>query len=347
MPRPKLTLTVDGREFETWTSVAIRNTITAGSGSIAIGVGRGSGRQIFSGQTVKAEIGGKTVLDGYMDGESGQHDGRSVGITHKGRDSIAQLIDCSAVHDSGEWEGRTVLQIASDLAKPFGIKISANVLSGDPLPKFKLEESETVFAAILRAATLRGLLPVADGKRGLVLTQAGSKRTTDSLELGVNILTASWEPSDVDRFSQYVVKGQNIGSDEVDPQETVGSVGRARDKGIKLYRPLTIISSEPGDAAAFQALAEWEAASRAGKSRPITITVRGWLQSDGSLWRPNRIAYCRDDLADIDNDMLIDSVVFRGAKPKGATTELGLVLPAAYKPEPPKIENSDAGDIWQ
>jgi len=54
--------------------------------------------------------------------------------------------------------------------------------------------------------------------------------------------------------------------------------GEASDPGTRRYRPLQIIAEQFVDDASARDRAIWEANVRAGRSRRVTVVVRGWRE---------------------------------------------------------------------
>jgi len=67
---------------------------------------------------------------------------------------------------------------------------------------------ESVHAAIERHARAHGVIVTDDEEGALVLTRAGAHRSPTKLALGRNVLSADAHFSHRDRYSLYVVKGQ-------------------------------------------------------------------------------------------------------------------------------------------
>ncbi len=336
-----LALVVDGVSYVGWKSIRVTTSIESGAGKFSLGVsenrpGDAMGRELHPGLSCQVQIAGEPVITGYIDEIGGSHDGRTHEITASGRDRVGQLVDCSAVHTSGEWKDRTLLQLATELCKPFGVKVLAEAPIGAPFPKWKLQQGETVYETIERAGRHRGLLAVSNGLGDLVLTRAGTGRASDSLLLGENVLHASWSWSDADRYSDYIGKGQQAGTSLLSVFEAASPKAEAKDPLIKLNRPFIVIAEEPGDSGTLLERVRWEAAVRAGRSRQLGVTVQGWRQSTGELWRPNHLVQVDDELAGLRREMLIASASYSVDQSGGSVTSLSLALPEAYVPEPLK-----------
>ena len=119
------------------------------------------------------------VITGYVDDVSPAYSATGHDVTVDGRDATSQgdLVDCSAIHQPGEWRVSGTLEaIVTILAKPFGIPVKAECDTGTAFRKFRIEEGETAFEAIERACRMRAVLAAGDGKGGLRIIRAGSGR---------------------------------------------------------------------------------------------------------------------------------------------------------------------------
>ena len=97
-------------------------------------------------------ISGDSVIKGHIDKVAPSFSATDHGITISGRDASADLVDCSAVHKPGHWLNQDALQLASILAGPFGVSVTAEGDIGAPIPSFKLEQGETAFEALDRCS---------------------------------------------------------------------------------------------------------------------------------------------------------------------------------------------------
>jgi prophage tail gpP-like protein len=333
-----VSLIVNGAEYGGWTSIAIQRGIEQIAGTFSLSVsdrwpGQDTPRPIRPGDACTVRIDGETVITGYVDDLDLSYDATQHQIGVSGRDKTGDLVDCSAIHAPGEWRGVMLLQLAEALCQPFGIAVKAAADIGAPFSAFALQESETAFEALERAAKMRGLLLVSDGKGGLLLTNAGTERAKTVLKLGENILAASGRFSHRDRYSQYLIKGQRRGTDDdaEAPHAITEVSASAADSGIRRYRPLLILAEDLGDGITYGQRIAWERSTRFGKSIRSTVTVQGWRERGlvGDLWTPNKIVHLTDPWQGVDEDLLIVSVAFR-LDTGGQTTDLELTRPEAF-----------------
>ncbi|MBN8486367.1 MAG: hypothetical protein J0M20_01340 [Burkholderiales bacterium] len=348
-------LQVGGGVYGGWKAIQVATAMDRAAGQFGLQVtelwpGADRTRQIRPGDACELRLDEQVLVSGWVDVvdlgiDAGRHE-----VAIAGRDKAADLVDCSAVRSPGQWRNRSVLDIAKDLAGPFGVAVAADVDVGKPLASFALQEGESVFEAIERAARTRGLLVAADGVGGVVLTRAGVLRADEDLVFGHNILAAQARFDARDRYSVYLAKGQAPGSDYFNGTAAAHVQARAEDAQVTRYRPLLITGEAPDMAGSLRDRVQWEATVRAAKSMQVTITVAGWTQRSGQLWRPNRLVHVDASPLRLDQDLLIVAVNYELAQETGSRTTLTLTRPDAFTLAPvaaPKAAAAAAGgQFW-
>lgn len=368
----QLELYINGKAYRGWTEINVTLALDAISGAFSISLVErwaGDGRTpsqieswpILNGDRCQVKIDGETLIDGYVDQFMPEFSPTTHGITVQGRDKTCDIIDCSAFHQPDQWTGLTLLQIAEILCKPFGVSVRADVDIGPAFPNIKLQQGETVFSALDRLCRVRKVLLAPDGAGGVLLTRAGKVRAASSLQQGVNIKSAKGNLDTSQRYSQYIVKGQNASSMTDDGELEAHAEGRVSDSDVTRYRPLLVMAETGATNTSAEERATWEANVRLGRSAQATITVRGWRQGarlDGALWRPNLLVHVKSSFLRIDGDMLIRQVTYRRTSTDGTECDIDIVSPQAFSPEPPdkakeEKKNSKTGgsgpgrNIWR
>ncbi|MGE4406037.1 phage baseplate assembly protein [Pseudomonas sp.] len=343
---PDVILTVNGQRYGGWTEVEIRRGIEQVSGTFELTVterwaGQDQMWPIRQGEECTLTVDGAVLISGYVDEILPFFDDQEHSVTVVGRDKTGDLVDCSAIAKTGEWKGRTLLQVARDIAAPFGIKVTAEVPVGAPFKTAALQEGESAFEALERAARMRGVLLISDAQGDLVITRAGRERVGTALVQGQNILSGRATFSLRDRFSTYICKGQDLGSDWSTPEQNAQPKAEAKDAGVSRYRPLLIVAEDVADAKGLKDRALWEAAVRLGRSARPAITVQGWSH-EGGLWLPNRLVPVDCPYLYLAREMLIVAVSYRLGD-QGTTAEIELCRPEAFEllpvPEPASEES--------
>lgn len=262
---------------------------------------------VAPGAACRVELDGQVVITGFFDGITGSYFDKNHDYSITGRSAIGDLVDCSAIVKGGEFRNQTVDAIARVICKPFGINVivADGVDVGAPLPKHRVDDG-TGHEVIERACRRRGLLLSSSVTGDLVIDQVGNKKIKTALVFGENIKGASGRFAFNNRFSEYRVKGQSTGGDDIDLAQQVQSVAIERDPGVKRYRPL-VIDAEEGELD-LSKRGRFEASTRLGRSSQITYTVEGWLHDEG-VWEPNVLVRVVDPYYRIDGWFLISSVV--------------------------------------
>lgn len=338
-------LLVAGRVFSGWQTISVQRGMEHCAGGFRLSVSTQGNAllpqwPIIAGQFCELRLDGRVVITGYVDEVSRSIDAEAHSIEVTGRDATADLVDCSAIRKAGQWRGMRIEQIATELANPFNVPVTTEIDTGKPLTTFALQEGETVFDAISRAARIRGLLLMTDGQGGLLITRAGEKRIDTPLVLGSNLLKASVHVDARDRYSDYMLKGQAPGSDYFNATAAAHVFARAKDPGVMRYRPLILTADCPDIALTLVERAKWEANLRWARSLQVEAVVQGWQHANG-VWEPNRVVHFKAPALQLEGDLLIAGVEFSLSLDGGSTSKLSLTHADAFKVLP--IKNNDLG----
>lgn len=329
----KVELKIDGLKYEGWQQVTINRSIEALAGRFNLELVDQDPIPVPRSGAIELLLYGETIITGYTDAIKYDVSGDRYTLSVDGRDKTMDLVDCSALVSSQEILNASLQQIIDESIKPFGISAIYNQNPTEKFKKFSFQE-ESGYEAIERATRLRGVLATADALGNIVVQNYGASRATDALVMGENILYATSSFDDTNRFSEYLVYGQQPGDDNNTGTATTGSKGSARDLGITRYRPKIIIAEGAVDNATAQKRAEWESTIRAARGVGFDIGVQGWQQSDERLWRENTLVRCRIPQHGVDSDLLIKEVSFSLDPESGEKTRLVCVRPDAYELQP-------------
>jgi prophage tail gpP-like protein len=361
----RLTLKVGGKVYAGWRSVSVRQGLEQIAGTFDLSITERWPAQptewsIPPGELCEIYIGDDPVIGGYVDAVAVNYDANSHEIRVTGRDRTGDLVDCSA--PTTAFSGLTFAQIAEKLIAPYGIDLFDETVGGKKLsmkqkkqgkkgaavkkarigshlPKQATQCGESVFKTLEKIARSEGVLLVSDGEGGLLITRAGMGGDCSTvLKFGANILRANFEHSHANLYSEISVKGQasaaGFGKFDVTHSAPLGVVKRAKvsvvgNSQIQRHRPLILMAETQADAKRCQQRAEWEAANREAKARKITLTVQGWRQADGDLWRINQRVHVTCPWMRVDEAWLVASVAFQ-LDESGSLTELTLVGQKAF-----------------
>ncbi len=289
--------------------------------------------EIKPGDACQVLLGDEPVITGYVDNVSPAIDADNHSVNISGRDKTCDLVDCSAVVSSFELWGLDLAAIARKICAEFdGIEVKVETDVGKPFDRFAVQPGESAFACIERAAKQCGVLLTTDGDGRLVLSAKGIFTATgDALVYGKNIEKIAVNNDWKDRFQTYTVNGQmpafNDGAD--DPVHD--QIGEARDQNIMRRRPLILNAEAWTRPDAAKTRAENEACCREGNSRRVNVTVAGWRQSSGALWKPGLKVSVTAPPVYLDNvELVIATVRYSYSDGDGTIAELELKPVTAF-----------------
>lgn len=329
-------LRVDARRFRGWTSASFSASLETASRSLAvtlIGVYQDdTDEQIVTGDFVTAWAGEYQMFAGYVEQVSDSTGPDSETLTFAARSKTCDIVDSSA--PVSVWNNIRLDKLADALCADLDAEVVFDdaAVASKVVRRFRTEIGETVFDALDRLAKEQGLLVTDDEAGALVLTRPASSGVSSTrLRRGVNVLASSgtWDVSD--RFSVYEVKGQTVTDLDIDEAAT----GSADDPGVSRYRRLVISPEKNVDRPGALERARWEAVTRAGKSLRVSVTLAGWRQDDGTLWRPNQLVRVTDRRKRLLDATLLVVGVDMSLDSAGRKTTLHLAPAAGFEPYVP------------
>jgi prophage tail gpP-like protein len=345
-------LVVGGQRYFGWKAIRITRSIESLAGSFDLEAndrwGDGNLWPIAEEDPCRVTIDGITVIDGYVDKrhKSTSKDART--LSYSGRDRAAALVDNSAVLSKWTYHNVNVADFAATIAAPFGIKVSVQAgLALAKVAKLVVSPGDTAYEAIRTAISDQGVMLVSDGAGGIVITRSGSTRAASLVE-AANVLTADADYDSTERYRRYVILTQAAGTDEA-AGEACRIQAEAFDEGVRRADRVLMIRPEKAYSVAdARKRADWEARTRAARAEAVTIVVQGWKQPNDALWAPNAITRVRaTDTAGANGDMLITQVEYSISNEHGRTTQLRLMRPDAFTPEPKTATVKASGGAWK
>jgi len=345
-----IALLVEGRRYLGWESVRVTQSIESLAGSFSLDAldrwgGQSQPWPIVEEDSCQVEIAGSNVITGYIDKRSLSISADARTLTFSGRDRAAALVDCSAILSAWSFRNLTLADFATMLAKPFGIRVSVQLGLNLDVGPLAVQPGDTAFEAIHREAAAIGVLVVSDGSGGIVITRSGAARAAALVE-GENVRTASVDYDGTERFRRYVLATQAPATDEAYGEATRVKA-EALDLAVRRSDRVLMLRPDKGySVEEARRRADWEARVRAARAEQVTITVRGWRQPGGDLWPVNAISTVRVPSIGVAGDLLISQVEY-SIGGGGEITQLTLVRPDAFTPEPTTAEVKISGGRWK
>ena len=355
-PNQDLQLVAGGMSYTGWSSISVERGLDACASDFSL-----TTPERFANQGAPVPIGvftpillryqSQPMLTGYVFGyEASFAPGRRDAII-KGRSKTAQLVDCTPDIPAGQYQGYTLAAIAASVCQIFGLNALIQTdLASVALSDATLDRGETAFRFIDRLATICGVLSYDDEDGNLIIGNAGANMAIGGLVQGVDGGISEGRTTDncEERYSIYILKGQSgiaaaagasgfpsgagdaAAGDDAAPgliTPTAGEVltqqrATASDPGVPLYRPKVIIAEGQLTQAQLQLRANWQRSYHYGQSLKAEVTVPGWTQPDGSLWRVNQMVPVDAPFLGVNEDLLILKVTWSYSLSAGHQTKL-------------------------
>lgn len=337
-PDSRLVLRVNGARYERWKQVRVSRGIEQIAGSFELVLADGwalSGDPLpaLVGQVCEVLIDNQPIITGHIDAVDVGYDANRHDLILRGRDNTADLVDCAAFIDGQGWQNSSLLRVARDLCKPYGIAVVSDLPADTAFRSARISPGETVAEVLSRGAAVAGGLLISYGRGQLHLSRAGTGRANTVLKRGVNILANSSREDSSQRFASYQVIGQGSEAGGLDAIAQQQVLATATDAGARANRRRVIVVSDDLDNGKAQQLANWHAANALARGRNAEVRVRGWM--DGARpWQLNTLVRVVDPWARMDGDYLIAGIGHGLDDTEGQVTTLSVAPREAYVPEP-------------
>ena len=336
------------RKFSEWTDASVSRSLDHIAASFSLSLvardSLGDRVRLFPGDSVEVAVNGTTVISGFVDRLSTSFAAGSHYIVVSGCECSGDIADC-CIDSPLEWENKKIDEIIRIVCSNFGLSFSnrMGVDVGQAFKKFSVEPGAKALDTIVKLCRERGILCCSDGVGKVYLLKPESSPRGPALRQGENLMAASVDFSLVDRFSSYTVYGTGKAKKKV--------VGTSSDADVERNRPLVVVDSNAVEKDKVQARADWECRIRKAKSMAFRATVHGWEHA-GGLWAPGVICSFEAPELFVEEplDLLVSSVEYSWGG-EGETTELTLVPPDVFEPQPEsqkvKAVKSASADPWK
>ena len=354
----RLSFTIGGKRFEGWENISIKRSIDTLCGKFTVALTdrwtvENRAWQIREQDPALIEIGNTPVLTGRVDAVNASIGPSGHSLELEGRDLTADLVDCSVVQAPGTWNNVKFFNFINALAGPFGINVAINTEISSDKFNFTIDSGVKIYEVLQRLAQKEGVLLQTDPYGNLSVENNQAERGDTGLAMGDNIKSASCSFDTRERFSRYIVRGQDAGTGKAQWKKTAGQIqGEAQDAGILRSRPLLIQAETNATIKTAARRAQWEKTTRKARALGVSVVVEGWRQTGSDqLWTVNKIVNVYIPQFEIQNlDLLIAGVEFT-KDTNGTQTKLDLVPEDTFlvKPTPPakkKKVKSKGGSRW-
>jgi prophage tail gpP-like protein len=362
VPTDDVILSVKGTRYAGWLSGRVTRGIELMPSNFMISMterypGQPSMLEPQPGDDCVVQIGKDSVLTGWIDRVMSSIDARGHHITILGRGRCCDLVDCSAFASNQQFLNRSILDIATAVCKPFGIKVLQRdpgtsvvknqqlTADGQIIPQLNVNLTVTPWQIIEEMARYASLIAYEMPDGNVMLAQPGTVEAKSGFTQGANVQSASSMGSLDQRYSNVWALALAIDSTiQLHPGAPAGTsdanvIAKEQDSTVPRYRPLVIISEQGWGAWDITARrAKWEIARRYGRSQAVTITADSWRDGEGKLWEVNTLAPLDIPALHLGNKKwLISEVAFIFDPHRGKIAEVTMMPREAFLPQPPSV----------
>ncbi|WP_246189987.1 phage baseplate assembly protein [Pandoraea captiosa] len=290
-----MSLLVGGKAHKQWTGYSIDSDLLIPADAWEVRLARSEGRMpatVRAGAAVQVQIGGETVLSGYVDNVRRRTSKTEKSLAINGRDLAAILRDCSAPIFTAKQV--TLTEVVTNIVKPLGItrvRVDASRSTG-AWDKISVDPGDTAWDALVHAAEGEGLWPwfepdgtlVVGGPdynaapvASLILRESGKDTNVEWFDEDVSI---------AERYSEVTVLGQAHGTRFDSGKNAIRAT--VRDNQVPVYRPKIYVDHDAPNLAAVEARARKIISDSRLQAHTMRASVKGHRTSDGVLWKPGQ-----------------------------------------------------------
>lgn len=298
------------------------------------------------GESCKITVDGFVVITGFIEIVSGSYDSTNHTISIQGRDKTGDLIDSTITSFNDLREAITLKSIIEKVISHLSLDINV-IDNANPDPfnaaedNIVVEPGDSAFSFIESLARKRHVLLTSNSDGNIIISKSPGIDSDGFLQniIGAtdnNILQASYSYDRTGRFNIYKMHSNlnpiaNNAAKSTSISALVNQKGVALDQEIRSGRQLVLISEGSFSDNQNNNRSLWEANIRKARGRVYSCTVLGYKPNKTKLWNVNEVITVVDDFADIDADMLINSVAFGIDLQQGKTTTLSMVEKNSYQ----------------
>lgn len=354
-------LEVNGRQYSQFNNASINSRLDALSSAFGIEVTSNSEMSLpfTGGEPCRIFVDGELVLTGSIEVVSIDFSARRHTIKIEGRDKTGDLLDSTLGPISSlSGNGLTLKKLIETIVSELGVDVEV-IDNVNPEPFNAAEDigspqpGDNAFEFIEKFTRKRQVL-ISNNSEGNIVISKSEGTNTNSVLRNVrgsnenNIMSASVSYDTTGRFNVYkFTSSLNLISLNfaglVSAKDTVDQTSEpVTDRAVRKGRQMVLISELSASKEQNNDRAEWEKKIRQARGRVYSVVVDGFRNQDGNLWANNTLVTVNDDFADINSQMLINSVGFSFDLAGGSQTTLTLVEPDAYTIE---LEEPQKGNI--
>lgn len=225
-----------------------------------------------------------------------------------------------------------IVSIAEKVIAPTGVKVvtQGNIDKSPFDPPVQAGVGETIFSFLERIGRQKKVLIGSTEKGEWLLIGDNSVVVGAAVIEGFNILSAQFVINDIGAFNYYKAIGQRTGNDSTNMSGASEIVG-VTNGNLGRFSPRVVAMEHPAPQHDAQLRADFEALTQMGTEITATVTVQGWFNPDGVLWKPYMDVTVDSPMAALPYTTVLTcvSVIFQQDRQGGTRTTLELKQPWA------------------
>lgn len=321
---------LDGREIQPVSASVIRTIDTVANGFAGV-IGWQPGEDIQLDAKVAPKqytpttisIGGEKILTGVLYSAPSKVTTQGTTLTLNGGTATMDLVD-SILKPPLEKNNITLDDRVREIVEPLGFKVIINAETGGKFDRTTATNGETIAAFLLRLTRQRGVLLTCDEAGNILVTNANTDGSpVATLEEGITQGVTGWGINVDGRkmFNVYRATGRSpLGNQEA--TVTDNAVPRSR------FKTIPADEMTAGD---INKTATWARNKTTADALSFQLTVEGWRDPQGQLWKENTIVTIVSKSMFLSNgfNFLINRVEYI-LDNNGRTARLSFVPPTVY-----------------
>ena len=341
-----INLEVDGVEYSNFTDATVNIALDtlANDFNFEAVSSEDSFLPFKGGEACVVVIDGERVLTGFIESIDGRHSAIEHRISISGRDKTGDLIDSSIGALNDIRAPITLKQLIERVIKHIGADITViDTVSPEPFNKaediMSPSPGDNAFEFIEGYAQKRQVLLTSNADGNVVITNSNAVKGTGKIQhaiatQGNNVIDATWSYRTTDLYNKYIQLGQQdpVALDFGEATTDDGIIAQdssSIDSSIREGRQLVSVADKGFSKDQLQKSAEWSKKVRRARSTVYSSQVQGFRGIGGDVWAVNEIVPVVDDFADINRELLVNTVSFAYST-RGSLTTLGFVEKNAY-----------------
>lgn len=337
-PKEVATILVDGQQFSDWESVWVQVRWNESHPLFRFtAVERDPYPSLWTtqrfnpGQQVAIYLGGLLAVTGVIVTRQVAYDHNNHGVELQGVGVTWAAFRASRIDKTGAFDNKNLQEIADELFAPHGIKVlPIGTVNPRKFEQVQIQPGETIWTFLENLARQRGVIVGSDEKGNALLIDNHTNPVIGALVEGENILKCQAVFTIKDVYSENYVRAQAKG--EGTAASELSAKAETQVGVFKLYSPSLTPGEHPVKSVEeVKERAVAETLWRDGTLITVTITVQGWFDPHGALWKAGNNVHVRSPMAILDYIMTIEYATFTQDRNAGTLTVLQLKAPWALK----------------